>query len=647
MMSETRRPIVLEKIQFESRRVFSTNNRKMGIEERANNGKNMHNALFKSNSFFEKRARLINELPPHPRKVILPVIENQIIFLGGVALSLLHKDIVGNFKKNMIDFMILRSFFGIGILFFLLFEVYTLKLRIKMMNSDKTDSEKRNNLSYTSNVNKKGTFLSLSRKSKITLLLWMIISSIVTISQPLINLFFPRQIVSLSQPFIPLLTLTMFFLLTYRANKKITFESFVSDKIGNKSDFQEKNDLSDGITETINYKIVEQINIEAEKLSQRSRIIASYNISLQNVLVIFLAFFSLYFATPVKGIIIYLKDAISLYTILSGLILTLIIPCLHDILFHFVCNIILKELLVNRIDFNPDNNWIYSKNSRIDDLKRKLCNVYIHIFMTLGQIFIVLPACLGIKAIFYSKFVQIFSNNNNIDSSTLWLVINSIFDIDKKDLMTIVFSAVSMLGIYQRCKITNAESFGVTGLITVQGFQTLLSTSIKRNLSIWLNDNFFSLLISFTSLFILKIQDVIGTIKILCLYFKWILYFRKEMHEKVNYISEQDYIKYYKSNIRVIGGSFGMESSVTASLLKTNKSVIDNSFIEDDVSLKSDNENEHARIRGQKKAESLYINKKKLTKGAVEESRDYIGLGSNDFVGTPIMSAKVVLLQNL
>ncbi|OII72009.1 uncharacterized protein cubi_01342 [Cryptosporidium ubiquitum] len=659
--NEPNRPVVLEKIQLESRKVFSVNNRRAAIEERKNDRKLLNNGLINGNSFFVKRQKLLDELPPHPRKVLLPIIENQFVFLGGVVLSLIHKAMMSNFRKSMVDFIILRSLFGNGLLIFLLFEIHYLKGRINVLATKRSTRDVSSLDSSINNVS--NLFINLSRKSKVSLIIWMFISSILTISQPLVDKFFPIQIISLSQPFAPLISLLIFFIFTYKINKQYYFTKACKDKmIYTKLNVCDNNqpDVSINISNSSAFesnKITENINLETEKLFQRSRMIADNKISYQNLLIIFLSFISLFSVTPIKGMTIYFKKT-TLSFLFCGLIPTLILPCLHDVIFHLICNRILRELMADKIESNPKYNINFTRISPIDDLKRKLCNVYIHLFMTLGQILIVLPVCIGIKAIFYMKLSKLTLTSGNVSNLSLFgSIFESIFDIGIKEIAIILFSVVSMLGIYQRCKTNNVETFGLTGLMSVQGFQTLLSTSLKSSWSNWLNNNLTGLILSILSIVILKFQDIIGTLKIFYLYSKWILYFNTEvMNIKDERIYEYENTKLYKSKIRIIGGSFDVKSNTSDSHLDNKSHNANQTLIDDEVSLKSDSESENIKssiydndVNKKTSIENIKTtfsgNMKKNNKITHNNKAD-LKTSTNNFVETPIMSAKVVVLQN-
>lgn len=649
--NEPNRPVVLERIQLESRKVFSVNNRKAAIEERKNDRKLLNNELINENSFFVKRQKLLNELPPHPKKVLLPIIENQFVFLGGVVLSLIHKAMMSDFRKSMVDFIILRSLFGSGLLVFLLFEIHYLKKKINILTAKRST---RDLGSFDSSINNSNNiFINLSKKSKLSLIIWMFISSILTISQPLIDKFFPIQVISLSQPFAPLISLVIFFIFTYKINKEYYFtkDKTIYTKLSicdnNQSDVSVN--IANSSALEIN-RITENINLETEKLFQRSRMIADNKISYRNLLIIFLSFISLFSVTPIKGMIIYFEKTTSSF-LLCGLISILIVPCLHDVIFHLICNRILRELMADKIESNPQSNISFTRISLIDDMKRKLCNVYIHLFMTLGQILIVLPVCIGIKTIFYMKISQLISTNENVSNLSLFgSIFESIFDINSKEIATILFSVISMLGIYQRCKTNNVETFGLTGLMSVQGFQTLLSTSLRINWSTWLNNNLTGLILSISSIVILRFQDIIGTLKIFYLYSKWILYFNTEVNSKDGRIYEYENIKSYKSNIRIIGGSIDINPNISNSHLVDNKSHVANqTFIDDEVSLKSDVESENIKSsicdnNIENNIKTTSINMKKDNK--IMYNKADLKTITYNFVETPIMSAKVVVLQN-
>ncbi|KAJ1610221.1 transmembrane domain-containing protein [Cryptosporidium canis] len=653
--NEPKRPIVLEKIQLESRKVFSVNNRKAVLDERKNDRKLFSNGSINENSFFVKRQKLISELPPHPKKILLPLIENQLTFLGGIVLSLTHKSMMTHFGKSMIDFVILRSIFGVGLLFYLFFEIYDIKEKMNMLVAAKRSMIDLNSLD---SMNYGGSFFThLSYNSKVSLFIWMFISSILTISQPLIDKFFPIQMISLSQPFAPLTSLIIFFLLTYKINKEYYFWESSNNKTAysrlccsnGQSNEPNKNKNSSSILEIT--QIIDSIKLEMEKLFQRSRMITDNQISFTNISIIILSFISLFSATPIKGVIAHLaKTTNSL--LLCGMIPILILPALHDVLFHLVCNKILKELMTDQIVSNQQLNIDFTRISPINDLRRKLCNIYIHSFMTLGQVLIVLPVCLGIKVLFYNKFSSIDSTteNNEYSLSLIWHTIESMFNIEKKEFFAVIFSVVSMLGIYQRCKINNVETFGLTGLIVVQGFQTLLSTSIKSTWPVWIRNNFLGLILSISSILIMKIQDIIGTIKIFYLYTKWALYFNSEA---VNYsdvdICEYKHTKSYKSNIRVIGGTIDIKQSASGPDINDNTTYFSNeALLYDEVSLKSDTESENN--------SSKYIgyNMNKLTNAIHSDNSKNNSIATNiiskkiknSYIEPPIMSAKVVVLQN-
>ncbi|CUV05566.1 unnamed protein product [Cryptosporidium hominis] len=660
--TESNRPIVLEKIQLESRKVFSVNNRRAVIEERRNDRKLFNNELMNGNSFFVKRQKLINELPPHPKKVLLPIIENQFVFLGGVALSLIHKALMSNFGKSMIDFIILRSIFGNGLLIFLLFEIHYLKRRINMLSTTKRYLRDFGSLDSSTN-NESNIFASLSKKSKLSLIIWMFISSIFTISQPLVDKFFPIQIISLSQPFTPLISLIILFIFTYKSNKEHHFTKSAKDKMIYTKLGICYNGRSDTSTSVTNFsalessKITENIKLEAEKLFQRSRMIADNQISYKNLLIIFLSFIALLSATPIKGMLIYFeKTTISFF--LCGLIPTLILPCLHEVFFHIICNRILSELLADKIESNPQSNIVFTRISPIDDLNRKLCNIYIHLFMTLGQIMIVLPTCIGIKAIFYLKFSRLISTDGNVSNLNLiGSILESLFDIGKTEIVTIIFSVVSMLGIYQRCKINNAETFGLAGLMSVQGFQTLLSTSLKSSWSTWLNNHLTGLIFSISSIAILRFQDIIGTLKIFYLYARWTLYFNTQVIAgKDERAYEYENIKSYKSNIRIIGGSIDINSNIANLHFVDSKPRLSNqTLMDDEVSLKSDSESENIKSLIEDKTQktsngynikTISLENKNHDSKTKHNNKFDLKSNSNYFIETPIMSAKVVVLQN-
>ncbi|KAH8583183.1 uncharacterized protein ELE39_002881 [Cryptosporidium sp. chipmunk genotype I] len=660
--NEPIRPIVLEKIQLESRKVFSVNNRKAAIEERRNDRKLLNNELMNGNSFFVKRQKLINELPPHPKKVLLPIVENQFIFLGGVVLSLIHKAMMSNFGKSMIDFIILRSLFANGLLIFLLFEIHYLKERINTLSTTKRSLRYFGSLDSSIN-NENNFFINLSNKSKISLIIWMFISSIFTISQPLVDKFFPIQMISLSQPFTPLISLVIFFIFKYKSNKEYYFANSAKDKMfytklgicdNNRSDASTNNENPSALEST---KITENIKLEAEKLFQRSRMIVDNKISYENLLIIFLSFSSLLSATPIKEMLIYFEKATFSF-LLCGIIPTLILPCLHEVFFHIICNRVLRELFADKIEFNPQSKINFTRISPIDDLNRKLCNIYIHLFMTLGQIMIVLPVCIVIKAIFYTRFSRFASTSENASSlSLIGSILESLFDVDKMEIVAVIFSVVSMLGIYQRCKINNVESFGLAGLMSVQGFQTLLSTSLNNSWYTWLNNNFIGLILSISSILVLRFQDIIGTLKIFYLYAKWAIYFNAEVITgKDERAYEYESIKLHKSNIRIIGGTIDINPNFSNSNYIDSKPRITNQTpMDDELSLKSDDEFESIKsstydntqkMSSEYKIRTSSFENVKNDNKTMHSNKFYLKSNSNNFIETPIMSAKVVVLQN-
>lgn len=643
--NEPRRPMVLEKVQLESRKVFSVNYRKVGIEERRNDRKLLKNGSINGDSFFVKRQKLIRELPPHPKRILLPIIENQFVFLGGVVLSLTHKAMMTHFGKSMIDFVILRSLFGIGLLLYLLFEIYDIKAKISMLVT--TKRLMRDLTSLDSSMSGGNFLINLSKNSKLLLFIWMFISSIFTISQPLVDKFFPIQMISLSQPFAPVTSLIIFSLLTYKINEGYMGGAATKDKTVYtrldtcSSQSCGSNNIGYSGTALESTKITERIKLEAEKLFQRSRMIADNKASSRNILVIVLIFASLFLATPIRGVMIYLEKT-TLSFLICGIIPILILPSLHDVFFHLICNKILRELMADQIESSPQHNLDFTRIRPIDDLKRKLCNVYIHLFMVLGQILIVLPVCFGIKAVIYMRFFQLIpaSGDDISNLSFIGSIVESLFDIDKKELVSILFSVISMLGIYQRCKINNVETFGLTGLMAVQGFQTLLSTSLKSSWSIWISNNFVGLTLSIMSIVILKIQDIVGTAKILYLYARWILYFNNEVVAggKGGNNYECENVKSYKSNIRIIGGTIDINPNTSGSGNSNMPHVADETLMDDEVSLKSDTESEN-------KAKVAFLVGNSKSNGIITPY-NYIKTSKNNYIETPIMSAKVVVLQN-
>lgn len=639
--------MVLEKVQLESRKVFSVNYRKAGIEERRSDRKLLSNGSISGDSFFVKRQKLIRELPPHPKRILLPIIENQFVFLGGVVLSLTHKAMMSHFGKCMIDFVILRSFFGIGLVFYLIFEIYDIKEKMNALAA--TKASMRDFSSLDSSLTGGNFLCSLSNSSKVSLLIWTLISSMFAISQPLVDKFFPIQMISLSQPFAPLTSLIVFSVLTYKLNKDCAEGGAAKGKAiyarlgacSSQSCASSKSGTSCAALESS--RITERIKLEAEGLFQRSRMIADNKTSHRNVLVIALIFLSLFSATPIKGVMAYLEKA-TLGFLVCGVVPILILPALHDVFFHLICNKILRELMADQIESDPQHSLDFTRISQIVDLKRKLCNVYIHLFMVLGQVFIVLPVCFGIKTLFYMRFSQLASAGGNGVSSLSFVgsIIESLFDVDKKELASILFSVISMLGVYQRCKINNVETFGLTGLVAVQGFQTLLSTSLTSNWSTWIGNNFVGLFLSILSIIILKIQDITGTARIFYLYARWILYFNNEVAscgKEGNSLGCEDVKSCKSNNIRIIGGTIDLNPSTSdPDVGDSMPYVAGETLVDDEVSLKSDAESENKANMTCSVGSSRSSSKATHHKGEKADKRNYIE--------TPIMSAKVVVLQS-
>ncbi|KAH8742018.1 hypothetical protein FG386_002393 [Cryptosporidium ryanae] len=586
-MENSRKPVVLEKIHLESRKVFSTNNRRINIEERKNELRPIKETHLKRYSFYDRRNKLFCEIPPHPKKILIPIFENQMIFVSGVILTLLHKDVISNTKKNMIDFIIIRSLFCIFVLLFQLLELYILKRRVRNYSTE---------MDLTHNGLEK--MFNLSTKSKKLLFLWMLISGIITVSQPVTEMLINIKTISSFQLFTPLITVLIFLVLTSKFNKEKKV------KILKKNTFNE-------IFSADKSEIGKLINNEIENHNIITRNITDNYITKRQLLVVFLIFTSLLIANPDKIVVnIYSGNNISFIKI--GTLIALILPCLHDIVFHLVCIKITDEFQLNTND----------KNYTFKDIERRICNVYIHIFMTLGQIFIVFPICLLIRFLLYRIFDgEINAGKNESLYFVLETILASIFHISNKEALAIIFSAISMIGIYNRYKINNAETYGIVGLVTIQGFQTLLSTSMRHNIPLWIGSNIISLIISVLSIFILKLHEMDIIFKITLLYNRWFVIYKTEPIDSREYVSEEDYKKYYKTNIRIIGGSFDLNS-------KNNSNLMDNvseNGLETENLLKSKHFDDNTFFSKQLNVEKILTNK--------------------NYMNTPVNSAKVLLLQ--
>ncbi|KAH7647297.1 hypothetical protein FG379_002964 [Cryptosporidium bovis] len=584
-MENSRKPIVLEKIQLESRKVFSVNNRRAGIEERKNDSKLTKEIPLKRYSFYDRRNNLFCEIPPHPKKILIPIFENQIIFISGVVLTLLHKDIMNNIQKNMVDFIIIRSIFCIFVLFFQLFELYILKKRVK-------NDLRENDMIY----NNPEKVVNVSAKNKKLLLLWMLISGVITVSQPITEMFISIETISSFQLFTPVISVLLFLILTFKFNME------QKAKTPKKIDF---NDIFDADKSEIG----KLINNEIDNHNFVTRNITDNKITMRQLLVVFLIFSSLLIATPDK-LILNFYNGNKIGIIHLGMLIALILPCLHDILFHLIC-----RKIINEFQLNNNHNYVFK------DTERRICNVHIHIFMTLGQILIALPSCLLLRTLIHQTLGELDFNGKFNLYLAIKTMFGSIFNINNKELLAIIFSAISMIGIYNRYKINNAETYGIVGLVTIQGFQTLLSTSMRHDVPLWLSNNIFSLIMSISSILVLKLQEIDIIFKIVLLYNRWFVIYKTDLSNNCEYISEDDYKKYYKTNIRIIGGSVNLNQRNSTSSTVTDE---ENEFETEDLL-----DNEHC------------DNNTTFSKGI-----NFERISTNmNLMNTPVNSAKVFLLQ--
>ncbi|OII76750.1 hypothetical protein cand_027710 [Cryptosporidium andersoni] len=590
-----RRPVVLQKMQLEAKRLFTFDKRKNYNEERKSDLKCFKHKNSLRMSEYQFKQHII--FPPHPKKVILPIIENNIMLLAGIGLSLLNTDTV-SINKNLLDIILLRSFISIIIIPFILLEIYLLKSEITV---------------YLVGSYSYSRLLCDNSKIIKLLIFWMSISSITFILQVFMESLIQKEFISLCQPFLPLSTLFILLIIVFLLRGK------EDTKISNQNITNELKQPNE------EYNMLDKINMEI--LNLRSDYKTNYlvnPVSFQQFTSLILCFLATFMLTPIHAILeILLENKLSKSTYLS-MIPLLIIPVIHDILFHLICNKIYKEIL----QFYNDNVRLTNEIKSVD-LSRKLCHAYIHLFMTFGQVLIVFPC--------FILFGILLQNNDNIGTNTnnLFSAISSTFDLDIKETTVIIFSTIAIIGFYQRCKINTTEAYGIFGLVSMKTLQMVLEICIRSD-NITISRTLLSLSVVIFSVGLLRIQYIVSFFKIIYFYFKWFLDNNKVRGD----ISYQQVI--FRNQIYDQSKVNQSSSTVTGSVASTSRN-FENYTIAEDIPLFSD---EDSKLKSENllKYNSCNLNNLK-SKEAIIYNKEKEDLNDEKVhLEVPKMAAKIVIL---
>ncbi|EEA08011.1 uncharacterized protein CMU_031520 [Cryptosporidium muris RN66] len=588
-----RRPVVLQKMQLEAKRLFTFDKRKNYNEERKSDLKYFKhkNSLRMSECQFKQHIIF----PPHPKKVILPIIENNIMLLAGIGLSLLNTDIV-SINKNLLDIISLRSFTSIIIIPFILLEIYLLKSEIT---------------GYLVGSYSYSRLLCDNSKIIKLLIFWMSISSIAFILQVFMESLIQKEFIFLCQPFLPLSTLFILLIIVFLLREK-EYTKISSQNITN--ELKQPNE---------EYNVLDKINMEILNLRNDYKTTHLVNpVSFQQFTSLILCFLATFMLTPIHAILeILLENKLSKSTYLS-MIPLLIIPVIHDILFHLMCNKIYKEIF----QFYNDNVRLTNEVKSVD-LSKKLCHAYIHLFMTFGQVLIVFPC--------FILFRILLQNNIGVNINNLFLVISSTFDLGIKETTAIIFSTIAIIGFYQRCKINTTEAYGIFGLVSMKTLQMVLEICIRSE-NITISRILLSLSIVIFSVGLLRIQYIVSFFKIIYFYFKWFLDNNKVKGD----ISYQRII--FRNQICDQSKVNQSSSTFTRSVASTFKNY-ENCTIAEDIPLFSD---EDSKLKSENLLEynSFNLNNLKSKKAiAYDKEKEYLN-DEKVHLEVPKMAAKIVIL---
>ncbi|KAL7067377.1 hypothetical protein ACR3K2_21520 [Cryptosporidium serpentis] len=595
-----RRPVVLQKMQLEAKRLFTFDKRKNYSEERKSDLKyfKQRNPLRIPECQFKQHIIF----PPHPKKVILPIIENNILLLAGIGLSLLNIDTVSSINRNLLDIILLRSLTSIIVIPFIILEIYLLK--------SETAGYLVSSYSYSR------LLCENSRAIKL-LIFWMSISSIAFILQAFMESLIQKELIFLCQPFVPLSTLFILLIIVF------SFRGKEDTKIFNQNII---NKLKQPNGE---YNMLDKINVEILNLRSDYKTNHLINpVSFQQFTSLILCFLAIFMLTPIQAILeILLEKKLSKSTYLS-MIPLLIIPVTHDILFHLISNKIYKEIL----QFYNDNTRLTNKIKSVD-LSRKLCHAYIHLFMTFGQVLIVFP-CLILFRILLQNNDNIRANTNSLFS----VLISSTFDLDVKEITAIIFSTIAIVGFYQRCKINTTEAHGIFGLVSMKTLQIILEICIKND-NITINRTLLSLSVVIFSVGLLRIQYIVSFFKIIYFYFKWFLDNNKNNKVRGN-ISYQQVIF---GNQICDQSKVNQSSSTVAESAASTFRNFENCTIAEDIPLFSD---EDSKLKSENLLEcsSCDLNNLRNEKAIIcNEEKVYLN-DEKVHLEVPKMAAKIVIL---